>query len=485
MAEISPLTELNEGDRIIVGGNQHIVVDAALAAAFSEGDRLMVADDELLHLPAAEVAVAEAAVSAAVAAVAPLARCSAEAVTAFFQGFAERLEDPTVVAALRSANETDVAHAASRGRSTTRLVLDDAMLAAMVEGLRMWRDTPDPRDVEMSRVTHDSWWVESRRAPLGAVGFVFEGRPNVFADAAGVVRSGNTAVLRIGSDALGTASAIVDHALGPALRNAGLPENAMVLVPSRAHAAGWAMFADPRLSLAVARGSGPAVAQLGAVARSVGTPVSLHGTGGAWVIAADDADAVRLGAVIENSLDRKVCNTVNTVCIPASRPDLVDIVLNAVAAAGQRRSTVGRVHLTESARAVASDAPAGVVVTSITDDALGHEWEWEDDPECTIAIVDDVDDAVNRFNALSPRFVCSVITGSPEVLEAVYASVDAPFVGDGFTRWVDGQYALREPELGLSNWEDGRLLGRGGVLSGASVHTVRLMAHFNDASLRR
>ncbi len=51
--------------------------------------------------------------------------------------------------------------------------------------------------------------------------------------------------------------------------------------------------------------------------------------------------------------------------------------------------------------------------------------------------------------------------------------MDAPFVGDGFTRWVDGQYALDRPELGLSNWEEGRLFARGGVLSGDSVYTVR------------
>ena len=96
---------------------------------------------------------------------------------------------------------------------------------------------------------------------------VFEGRPNVFADATGVIRAGNTVVFRIGSDALGTARAIVAEALDPALAEAGLPEGSAVLVDSAAHAAGWAMFADARLSLAVARGSGAAVSQLGAIAR--------------------------------------------------------------------------------------------------------------------------------------------------------------------------------------------------------------------------
>ena len=64
-------------------------------------------------------------------------------------------------------------------------------------------------------------------------------------------------------------------------------------------------------------------------------------------------------------------------------------------------------------------------------------------------------------------------------------TVDAPFVGDGFTRWVDGQYALGTPELGLSNWEGGRLLGRGGILSGDGVHTVRYRTVVADADLHR
>ena len=74
--------------------------------------------------------------------------------------------------------------------------------------------------------------MEARRAPLGIVGFVFEGRPNVFADAAGVLRTGNAVVMRIGSDALRTAEAITAEALEPALAAAGLPPGAVSLVRS-------------------------------------------------------------------------------------------------------------------------------------------------------------------------------------------------------------------------------------------------------------
>ena len=157
-------------------------------------------------------------------------------------------------------------------------------------------------------------------------------------------------------------------------------------------------------------------------------------------------------------------------------PDLEALLERAVAAG---------IFGTKMRSVIAAASPEGIDVVTITDDELGHEWEWENVPECTVAVVADVDDAVERFNRWSPHFVCSVITTSDEVVEQVYATVDAPFVGDGFTRWVDGQYALRAPELGLSNWENGRLLGRSAILSGSSVHTVRHLARFDDHDIRR
>ena len=92
----------------------------------------------------------------------------------------------------------------------------------------------------------------------------------------------------------GPARAIVEHALDPALTASGLPLGTVALVDSAERSAGWALFGDRRLALAVARGSGPAVAQLGAVARQAGVAVSLHGTGGAWIVAGETADPERL-----------------------------------------------------------------------------------------------------------------------------------------------------------------------------------------------
>jgi glutamate-5-semialdehyde dehydrogenase len=495
------LDHLDVGQPIIYGGNRVARVWPELAASFRRGDRLVVVQEtgDVLHVPAAEHAEAARAVDETVEAFAALAPCDDDQITAFFDAFAAALADDDVVAPIRTANDADVARARDGGRSTTRLLLSDKMRDEMVAGLRTWRDADPSRDVAVSTIEHAGWSVTARRAPLGVVGFVFEGRPNVFADAAGVVRTGNTVVMRIGSDALGTAQAIEDHALQPALATSGLPAGTMSLVRSASRAAGWALFDDRRLSLAVARGSGAAVAQLGAVARQAGTPVSLHGTGGAWLVAGTSADPDRLRRAVLHSLDRKVCNTLNVCCLPAGRPDLVAVVVDAVQEAAIRRDTAPRLHVESGSRHAvpaelygtkvevrrADGVHVEMLATELDADDLGREWEWEDAPELSLVVTADVDAAVALCNRHSPRFVASLVSADAAEHDRFYAAVDAPFVGDGFTRWVDGQYALDTPELGLSNWQGGRLLGRGGVLSGDSVHTIRYRAAVTDPDVHR
>jgi glutamate-5-semialdehyde dehydrogenase len=332
------------------------------------------------------------------------------------------------------------------------------------------------------------------------VAFVFEGRPNVFADACGVLRTGNTVVFRIGSDALGTARAIVAHALAPALAEAGLPEGAATLLDTPSRAAGWALFGDRRVALAVARGSGAAVEQLGAVARQAGVPVSLHGTGGAWLVAGSSADPRRFAAAVYHSLDRKVCNTLNVCCVVESRAaELVPAFLDALERAAERRGAPAKLHVAAGSEAwvpgewferrVAVRRAEGDVeepqAERIGVDDLGHEWEWEESPEVSLLVVPDLDEAVAQCNRLSPRLVASLVGDDEHEQASFYAAVDTPFVGNGMTRWVDGQYALGKPELGLSNWESGRLFARSGVLSGDSVFTVRVRAVQDDPELHR
>ena len=192
---------------IIFGGNRVTAVPAELAEAFGPGDRLVVVNDTgaLLHIEKTEWELAQTAVGRAHRAFLELGGVDDDAITRFYEAFARRLEDDLSFAAIAEANGADVAAAKARGRSTTRLQLTEAMRADMISGLRSWRDTASQRDRVIDTVDHTGWSVEQRMAGLGVVGFVFEGRPNVFADACGVLRSGYSGVFRIGSDALGTA----------------------------------------------------------------------------------------------------------------------------------------------------------------------------------------------------------------------------------------------------------------------------------------
>ncbi|HEY6635587.1 MAG TPA: glutamate-5-semialdehyde dehydrogenase, partial [Acidimicrobiia bacterium] len=197
----TPLTGLTPGMPIVYGGDRVVTVGQDLAEAFRPGDRLVVVQDsgDLLHIPAAEWERASGAVDAAVGAFTRMGSVTRDQLATFFSMFASRLEDDEVFAPIRAANDRDVASARERGRSTTRLLLTDRMRRDMVEGLRMWADADVGRGEVIDSVAHDGWTIEQVRSGLGAVGFIFEGRPNVFADATGVLAGGNTVVFRIGS----------------------------------------------------------------------------------------------------------------------------------------------------------------------------------------------------------------------------------------------------------------------------------------------
>jgi glutamate-5-semialdehyde dehydrogenase len=490
MRAFETLDRLTAGMPIVFAGNRLARVSAELAARFAPGDSVLVVQDsgELLHVPKHVQELVTGCVSRALAGFTALGTVDDAAISQFFERFAARLGDESVWERVVQANAVDVASAQQRGRSTTRLLVSAAMRSAMIEGLRGWSAARSRRGELLETVEHASFRTELHGAALGVVGFVFEGRPNVLADATGVLRGGNAVVFRIGSDALGTAQALMEYALTPALREARLPEDAVVLVPSAEHAAGWSLFSDARLSLLVARGSGPAVAMLGALARQAGVPASLHGTGGAWLVAADTARAESFADCVLRSLDRKVCNTLNTCCIVRSRAaELVPVLLQSLERAGQRLAQPYKLHVVQGSqdcvpsllfeRQVLVRRAAGDCsepqAELLPEAELGREWEWEQTPELSLVIVDDIEQAMQLFNRYSPHFIASLISDSAAEHALFYASVDAPFVGDGMTRWVDGQFALNKPELGLSNWQYGRLFGRGGILSGDTVYTVR------------
>ncbi len=482
-------TALRPGSTVLAPDGTAFPVDEAFASAFRPGDRV-IADPGggLLRIPREDAAAACAAVDRAVGAFERMGSVDDNAIAMFYQRGAEALADEAVWREIAAVNATDVERAHARGRSTTRLAVSADMREKMIEGMRGWASTPSRRGALLETIHQDGFRVEMTGAALGVVAFVFEGRPNVLADACGVLRGGNTVVFRIGSDALTTARSIMRLAIDPALAASGLPKGTVSLVDSAAHAAGWAVFLDQRLSLAVARGSGQTVELLGSLARGVGTPVSLHGTGGAWIVVSETAKGDHLKKAVVQSLDRKVCNTLNTCCLVGARArDRARLVLEGLLEAGDARGQPFKLHVAAGDEDLVPQAlfesevrivrAQGTVVEKqaevISRESLGIEWEWEETPEITLVRADSLDEAVALFNAQSPRLVGTLVSEDPNEHRRFFETLNAPFVGDGHTRWVDGQFALNKPELGLSNWEHGRLFARGAVLTGDSVYTVR------------
>ena len=474
---------LRAGDFVAIG-RQIIEIDHEFADSIQEGDEVIaVASLGVLRRISSTVKqIVDDSMSNATLAFDQMSTVSEDQVTHFFDIAARLLADDQVFDSIALANLNDVERAKERGRSTTRLELSSSMRHDMVSAFEMWRDLADSRSQLRSTVQHDGWVVEEWTSPLGVIGFVFEGRPNVFADATGVLRSGNTVVFRIGSDALGTANELMNSVIRPALQQSNLPPHAVVLLNSAEHSAGWALFSDSRLSLAVARGSGEAVAELGSIAQQSGIPVSLHGTGGAWLVVGSQPNLDFLESVVTHSLDRKVCNTLNVVTVLRSEAaNVIPTIVRAATFAAKSRNTTPVIHAVGGTVDYMSE---GSYVDSDIQ-SLATEYEWENSPEFSIVLVETVAEAVSLFNSYSPQFIVSAITSHPEEEDLVWATANAPFVGNGITRWVDGQFALLRPELGLSNWQSGRLFGRSAILSGDSSFSVRLKMRQHDRNLHR
>jgi glutamate-5-semialdehyde dehydrogenase len=479
-------------DRVLVKG-RFIEIGDEIADLYSEGDRIVAsADGQLLLIPKTETEIVERVVTQSQAAFSLLQAASDDQISRFFGLLANRLADDVIMAEVMAANESDVEQARQRGRSTTRLALTANMRNDMIDALGLWRVLVETSD-DSTLVEHSGWTVQSSNSALGTVAFVFEGRPNVLADATGVLRGRNTCVYRIGSDAYNTAEALMRVAVHPALIEAGLPEHCVMLLPSITHASAWALFSHANVALAVARGSGDSVALLGTIAQQHGIPVSLHGTGGAWAVVSQYDDLAGLEDIIAHSLDRKVCNTLNTIVIlEQAVHDVLPSVMSGIRKSGVKSGVRPIVHLSQQVEqhlirqgiqlAEVLDETAVVVSDDIN---LAKEWEWETTPEVTLVVTENIASAVELFNMHSPQFVLSVLSVKPDEEEYAWNTSNAPFFGNGMTRWVDGQYALNKPELGLSNWQFGRSLGRGGILSGDSVYTIRYRMSQIDSNVKR
>lgn len=339
-------------------------------------------------------------------------------------------------AELLAANAADVAAAEAGGMAAgllDRLRLTPERLADMAHQLEVLAATPEPPLQREVRTLDTGERVFERRVPVGVIGAVFEARPNVTVDVASqVLKARSAAVLRTGSAALGSATALVQLVIAPALAQHGIPEGAVQLVPTPGHAGADALVGLPDLvPLVVVRGSGEVTRRLATLGATAGTRVLAHADGGGVLYLDASADEATVERLVTDGTDRLgVCNRLNLLLVDAPAYDrLWPVAEKALRARGITPSLPPHNH------------------------PLGHEWALDSGAEShvTVATVDGpVDAALTAARETSG--LAATVCAADET--AATAFIDA-YTGTGVfwnatTRLLDGYKLLGLPETGIN-----------------------------------
>ena len=348
-----------------------------------------------------------------------------------------------------AANAEDMAAGQKNGLSGAmldRLRLDEGRLAAIADAIGDVPKLPDPSGAEIDRVTRPNGLVLSRvRVPLGVVGIIYESRPNVTADAAALgLMSGNAVILRGGSEAVHSNRAI-HAAFAAGLVEAGLPADAVQLVPTQDRAAVGAMLrAQGLIDIIIPRGGKGLVARVQDEAR---VPVLAHldGINHLYIDgAADPAKAVEL--VVNAKMRRTgVCGATETILIDRAYAAPLAIVDALVKAGCEVRGDKGVAAL-----------------SAHVDPASATDWDTEYlDAIVSVALVDGIDGALAHIDAHSSRHTDAIVTEDARVAERFLTGVDSAIVmHNASTQFADGGEFGLGAEIGIAT---GRLHARGPV----------------------
>jgi len=348
-----------------------------------------------------------------------------------------------------AANAEDMAAGQKNGLSSAmldRLRLDEGRLASIADAIDDVAALPDPSGAEIDRVVRPNGLVLSRvRVPLGVVGIIYESRPNVTADAAALgLMSGNAVILRGGSEAVQSNRAI--HATFAAgLVEAGLPADAVQLVPTQDRAAVGAMLrAQGLIDIIIPRGGKGLVARVQDEAR---VPVLAHldGINHLYIDgAADPAKAVEL-AVNAKMRRTGVCGATETILIDRAYAAPLAIVDALVKAGCEVRGD----------KAIAALSPH-------VDAASAGDWDTEYlDAIVSIAMVDGLSGALAHIDAHSSKHTDAIVTEDAAIAERFLTGVDSAIVmHNASTQFADGGEFGLGAEIGIAT---GRLHARGPV----------------------
>ena len=359
-----------------------------------------------------------------------------------------RAQKPRILA----ANTEDLSEARAAGVAGSfldRLVLDEARVEAIAAGIELVRALKDPiGTVTESWTRPNGMTIERVRVPLGVIGIIYESRPNVTADA-GVLclKSGNATILRGGSDSMRSNRAI-HAALAQGLREAGLPETAIQLVPTRDRAAVGLMLTglDGNIDVIVPRGGKSLVARVQAETR---VPVFAHLEGVCHVYVDKAASLDMAKKIVLNAKMRRtgVCGAAETLLVDraAAATDLKPLIEMLIDAGCEIRGD-----------------KATQAVDQRVKPATEEDWSTEYlDAIIAAKVVDGVGGAIEHIERYGSHHTDAIVTDDAAAAERFLREIDSAIVlHNASTQFADGGEFGFGAEIGIAT---GRLHARGPI----------------------
>ena len=344
-----------------------------------------------------------------------------------------------------SANAVDVARATAAGTSAAiidRLTLTPERIAAIAQALGDVAGLPDPvGEVVRGYTLPNGLQVRQIRVPLGVVGMIYEARPNVTVDAAGLcLKSGNAALLR-GSSSAASSNAALTAIMRDALTAAGLAADAIQMVPGDSHeSVKHLMTARGLVDVLIPRGGESLIRS---VVDNSTVPVIETGVGNCHVYVDKDADIDKAIRIVLNAKAQRVsvCNAAETLLV--HRDIAPEFMPRALAALREAEVTI---HGDAAVEGYVS--AAGIEFLPVTDTDWAAEYYSLD---LAAGVVDSIDDALAHIRRWSSGHTEAIVTDSQSAAQRFIAGVDsAAVMVNASTRFTDGGEFGFGAEIGIS-----------------------------------
>ncbi len=359
------------------------------------------------------------------------------------EAIAEQISAQTT--SLKKANKLDLAAGAEKGLDAAlldRLELTDERITSMAEGLRQIATLPDPVGVITNLAYRPSGiQVGQMRVPLGVIGIIYESRPNVTADAAGLcLKSGNAVILRGGSEAIHSNQAIA-ACIKHGLEVAGLPADVVQVIETTDRAAvGELLRLKDDVDVIIPRGGKSLIER---ITKESEVPVIKHLDGICHVYIDENADKEKALRVAFNSKTQRygTCNTMETLLVAES---IASDVLPELA----------KMYVDAGVELRACEKSQPLLKDNNIDAIAAVEEDWSTEylaPILSIKIVDNIDAAISHINKYSSQHTESIVTENYTRSRQFMREVDSSSVMvNASTRFADGfEYGLGA-EIGIS-----------------------------------